>query len=63
MVGKDGAWLQFEPVSFHQIETYNLRVQANAAGGTIELRKGSPTGDVVGTAEVPRSACSTATSR
>ena len=24
-----------------------------AAGGTIELRKGSPTGDVVGTAEVP----------
>ena len=53
MVGKDGAWLQFEPVSFHQIETFNLRVQANAAGGTIELRKGSPTGDVVGTAEVP----------
>ncbi len=53
VVGKDGAWLQFEPVSFHQIETYNLRVQANAAGGTIELRKGSPTGDVVGTAEVP----------
>ena len=33
--------------------TLNLRVQANAAGGTIELRKGSPTGDVVGTAEVP----------
>ena len=53
VVGKDGAWLHFEPVSFHQIETYNLRVQANAAGGTIELRKGSPTGDVVGTAEVP----------
>ncbi|MGF9753812.1 ThuA domain-containing protein [Microvirga sp. 0TCS3.31] len=53
VVGKDGAWVNFEPVSFHQIETYNLRVQANAAGGTIELRKGSPTGDVVGTAEVP----------
>ena len=53
VVGKDGAWLQFEPVSFHRIETLNLRVQANAAGGTIELRKGSPTGDVVGTAEVP----------
>ncbi|HYH71960.1 MAG TPA: ThuA domain-containing protein [Nocardioides sp.] len=53
VVGKDGAWVQFEPVSFHQIETFNLRVQANAAGGTIELRKGSPTGDVVGTAEVP----------
>ena len=53
VVGKDGAWVQFEPVSFHQIETFNLRVQANVAGGTIELRKGSPTGDVVGTAEVP----------
>ena len=53
VVGKDGAWVQFEPVSFHRINTFNLRVQATTAGGTIELRKGSPTGDVVGTAEVP----------
>ncbi|NYE36076.1 glucose/arabinose dehydrogenase/PKD repeat protein/type 1 glutamine amidotransferase [Nocardioides cavernae] len=53
VVGKDGAWVNFEPVSFHQIETFNLRVQAAAAGGTIELRDGSPTGDVLGTATVP----------
>ncbi|GIM63369.1 hypothetical protein Pve01_80320 [Planomonospora venezuelensis] len=53
VVGKDGAWVNFEPVSFHQIDTFNLRVQAAAEGGTIELRSGSPDGDVVGTAEVP----------
>jgi glucose/arabinose dehydrogenase/PKD repeat protein/type 1 glutamine amidotransferase len=53
VVGKDGAWISFEPVSFHQIDAFHLRVQAAAEGGTIELRKGSPTGDVVGTAEVP----------
>jgi glucose/arabinose dehydrogenase/type 1 glutamine amidotransferase/regulation of enolase protein 1 (concanavalin A-like superfamily) len=53
VVGKDGAWVSFEPVSFHRIDDFHLRVQAAAAGGTIELRKGSPTGEVVGTAEVP----------
>jgi glucose/arabinose dehydrogenase/type 1 glutamine amidotransferase/regulation of enolase protein 1 (concanavalin A-like superfamily) len=53
VVGKDGAWLNFEPVNFYRIDTFNLRVQAAAAGGTIELRKDSPTGEVVGTAEVP----------
>jgi len=53
VVGKDGAWLQFEPVNFHRIDTFNLRVQANAAGGAIELRKDGPTGEVVGTADVP----------
>ncbi|HSF37478.1 MAG TPA: DUF1349 domain-containing protein, partial [Nocardioides sp.] len=53
VVGKDGAWVNFEPVSFHQIDAFHLRVQAAAGGGTIELRTGSPEGDVVGTAEVP----------
>ncbi|GAA5113650.1 hypothetical protein GCM10023339_18310 [Alloalcanivorax gelatiniphagus] len=53
VVGKGGAWVQFDPVNFYRIDTFNLRVQAAAAGGTIELRKGSPTGDVVGTAQVP----------
>ncbi|GAA1942929.1 OmpL47-type beta-barrel domain-containing protein [Nocardioides hwasunensis] len=53
VVGRDGAWVNFEPVSFHRIETFNLRVQASAEGGTIEMRDGSPTGELVGTAEVP----------
>ncbi|MEO5665707.1 MAG: Ig-like domain-containing protein, partial [Nocardioides sp.] len=53
IVGKDGAWINFEPVNFYRINTFALRVQAAAAGGTIELRKGSPTGPVVKTATVP----------
>lgn len=53
VVGKNGAWVEFEPVNFHRIDTYTLRVQAATAGGSIELRRGSPTGEVVGTATVP----------
>ncbi|WP_210503403.1 OmpL47-type beta-barrel domain-containing protein [Nocardioides xinjiangensis] len=53
VVGKNNAWVNFEPVSFHNIDTFNLRVQAAAAGGTIELRDGGPTGQLIGTAAVP----------
>ena len=53
VVGQDGAWIRFNPVSFHQISSLALRVQAMDDGGSIELRKGSPTGDLVGTADVP----------
>ncbi|WP_210651190.1 OmpL47-type beta-barrel domain-containing protein [Nocardioides sp. SYSU D00065] len=53
VVGKNGAWVNFEPVNFYRIDTFNLRVQAASGGGTIELRKDSPTGAVVGTAAVP----------
>lgn len=53
VVGKGGAWVNFEPVNFYRINKFALRVQAAAAGGTIELRDGSPTGPVVKTAQVP----------
>lgn len=51
VVGKDDAWIQFEPVNFHNIDEYLLRVQGT--GGTIELRDGGPTGELLATAQVP----------
>lgn len=53
VVGKGGAWIKFEPVSFHRINKLALRVQATTAGGTIELRKGSATGTVVKSVPIP----------
>jgi PKD repeat protein/type 1 glutamine amidotransferase len=53
VVGKGGAWISFDPVSFHRINKLALRVQATAAGGTIELRKGSATGAVVKSVPIP----------
>lgn len=53
VVGKDGAWIRFEPVNFHRIDEYVLRVQSTSGGGAIELRDGSPTGELIATAPVP----------
>ncbi|GAA3885601.1 hypothetical protein GCM10022381_29680 [Leifsonia kafniensis] len=52
IVGGDGAWAHFEPVSFHNIDDLALRVSAVAAGGSIELRKGAVDGELLATAEV-----------
>ena len=53
VVGKGGAWISFDPVSLHRITKLALRVQATAAGGAIELRRGSATGDLLASAPVP----------
>lgn len=53
IVGKGGAWIEFDPVSFHRIKKLALRVQAANAGGTIELRKGSAAGPLVKTVPIP----------
>ncbi|RYB93835.1 DUF1349 domain-containing protein [Nocardioides oleivorans] len=58
VVGKDGAWINFSPVNFHQIKRLALRVQSTAGGGAIELRKGSATGDLVKTVPVPATGAS-----
>ncbi|MFD2024361.1 ThuA domain-containing protein [Promicromonospora aerolata] len=51
VVGSDGAWASYDPVNLRGIDALTLRVAA-AAAGTIELRKGAPDGDLLGTAEV-----------
>ncbi|MEU4364424.1 ThuA domain-containing protein [Promicromonospora sp. NPDC023987] len=57
VVGSDGAWASYDPVNLHGIDALTLRV-ASAAAGTIELRKGAPDGDLLGTAEITGSAVS-----
>ncbi|RIJ70805.1 DUF1349 domain-containing protein, partial [Nakamurella silvestris] len=52
ITGADGAWVSYDPLSLFQVDKLSLRVSAPAAG-TIELRKNSPTGQLLGTAAVP----------
>ncbi|MET0134093.1 MAG: carbohydrate-binding protein, partial [Kibdelosporangium sp.] len=49
-----GDWISFTPVNLTGIEQVALRVSAPAgAGGSVELRSGSPTGALVATVTVP----------
>ena len=49
----DGDWAAYEPVNFTGIDSLTFRVASSQAGGGIELRENSPTGDVIGTGQVP----------
>ncbi|MBD8080167.1 ThuA domain-containing protein [Cellulosimicrobium arenosum] len=60
ITGADGAWASYDPVSLYGVEALNLRV-ASAAAGTIELRRGAPDGELLGTAEVPETGLGTFT--
>ena len=49
----DGKWASYDPVNFTGIDSVTFRVASTTAGGSIELRKDSPTGELLGTAAVP----------
>ncbi|WP_436500026.1 ThuA domain-containing protein [Actinokineospora sp. HUAS TT18] len=49
----NGDWIAYSPVNLHQIDHVTARVSAASAGGSIELRKDSPTGGLVATIPVP----------
>ena len=49
----DGDWAAYEPVNFTGVDSLTFRVASSQAGGGIELRKNSPTGEVIGTGQVP----------
>ncbi|MCD2440921.1 ThuA domain-containing protein [Agromyces sp. SYSU K20354] len=53
ITGGDGAWAHYDPVNFHRIDDLALRVSANTAGSSIELRKGAVDGELLATADVP----------
>jgi cytochrome c len=48
-----GDWAAYEPVNFTGVDSLSFRVASSQAGGGIELRKDSPTGELLGTAAVP----------
>ena len=49
---EDGDYVSFNPVSLKDIRQLNFRVASGGAGGNIEVRLDSPTGQLVGTAAV-----------
>jgi hypothetical protein len=51
VVGADGAWASYDPVNLHDVDALTLRV-ASASAGTVELRRGAPDGELLGTAQV-----------
>ncbi|MFV6026817.1 PQQ-dependent sugar dehydrogenase [Streptomyces sp. NPDC056264] len=49
----NGDWVSFTPYALGNVTRFTARVSSAGAGGTIEVRAGSPTGTLLGTATVP----------
>ncbi|WP_030546643.1 PQQ-dependent sugar dehydrogenase [Streptomyces albus] len=49
----DGDWISFEPYLLADATGLTARVASGGAGGTLEIRSGSPAGTLLGSAEVP----------
>ncbi|MGA5518031.1 lectin [Streptomyces pseudogriseolus] len=50
---QNGDWISFTPYSLDNTTGFTARVSSAGAGGTLEVRAGSPTGTLLGTATVP----------
>jgi glucose/arabinose dehydrogenase len=46
-------WISYQPYLLNNVTTFTARVASAGAGGTIEVRTGSPTGALLGTLTVP----------
>ncbi|MFG2356324.1 carbohydrate-binding protein [Streptomyces sp. NPDC048521] len=49
----DGDWISFKPYALTGASRFSARVSSAGAGGTIQIRAGSATGTLLGTATVP----------
>ncbi|MFV2111214.1 PQQ-dependent sugar dehydrogenase [Micromonospora sp. LOL_025] len=49
----NGDWIAFEPYRIDNATSFSARVSSAGAGGTLQVRVGSPTGTVLGSATVP----------
>jgi PKD repeat protein len=50
---ENGDWIAFEPYRLSGVTSFTARVSSGGVGGTLQLRTGSPTGTIVGSATVP----------
>ncbi|MGW4950287.1 PQQ-dependent sugar dehydrogenase [Streptomyces parvulus] len=50
---ENGDWISFTPYALDNVTRFTARVSSAGAGGTIEVRAGSATGTLLGTATVP----------
>ncbi|MBE2320930.1 ThuA domain-containing protein [Solirubrobacter sp. CPCC 204708] len=48
---EDGDYVSYKPVNLKDVTAMKFRVASAGAGGTIEVRSGSPTGTLIGTTE------------
>ncbi|MFB9237646.1 carbohydrate-binding protein [Plantactinospora siamensis] len=49
----NGDWIGFEPYRLGDVTSFSARVSSGGVGGTLQVRAGSPTGTVLGSAAVP----------
>jgi glucose/arabinose dehydrogenase len=49
----NGDWIAFDPYKINNATSFTARVSSGGTGGTIQIRAGSPTGAVLGSATVP----------
>ncbi|MEH0984424.1 PQQ-dependent sugar dehydrogenase [Micromonospora sp. CPCC 205556] len=49
----NGDWIAFEPYRINNVTSFSARVSSGGAGGTLQVRAGSATGTVLGSATVP----------
>ncbi|WP_238010826.1 PQQ-dependent sugar dehydrogenase [Dactylosporangium sp. AC04546] len=49
----NGDWIQFDPYKVNNATSFSARVSSGGTGGTLQLRTGSPTGTIIGSATVP----------
>jgi cytochrome c len=50
---ENGDWIEFDPYVLTGIPNFTARIASGGAGGTLQLRVGSQTGTIVGSATVP----------
>ncbi|QDY10071.1 carbohydrate-binding protein [Micromonospora sp. HM134] len=50
---ENGDWIGFSPYQLGNVTSFTARVSSAGAGGTVQIRAGSPTGTVLGQATVP----------
>ncbi|MFC5219011.1 PQQ-dependent sugar dehydrogenase [Streptomyces coerulescens] len=48
----NGDWISFKPYRLEKVESFTARVSSGGVGGTLQIRAGSPTGPVLGSAAV-----------
>lgn len=50
---EDGDWVTFDPVNLKGVGSVTVGASSGGLGGTVELRAGSPTGELLGSVTVP----------
>ncbi len=49
----NGDWISFAPYRLDKVKSFTARVSSGGVGGALQIRSGSPTGPVLGSATVP----------